>query len=159
MAYAESTPLPETTAGAAWAQRWRHWDKGSLVWVVAIAILAVLVLNPLLRLLVVSFQDESGAFTLANYQAAYGNARHLRALGNSLVLGLSSGVLCLAFGVPIAWCLSRTDMPAKTLVWIAMLGTFIIPPYLGAVAWILLAGPHAGWLNQVAQALFGVRPF
>src|SRR5437764_6448001 len=159
MAYAESTPLAEAGAGAAWGQRWRHWDKSSLVWIAAIVVLAVLVLNPLLRLLVVSFQDDGGAFTLANFSAAYGNARHLQALGNSLVLGLSSGVLCLAFGVPLAWCLSRTDMPAKSLVWIAILGTFIIPPYLGAVAWILLAGPHAGWLNQGAQALFGVRPF
>src|SRR3954468_22126941 len=153
MAYAESTPLAEAGAGAAWGQRWRHWDKSSLVWIAAIVVLAVLVLNPLLRLLVVSFQDDGGAFTLANYAAAYGNARHLQALGNSLVLGLSSGVLCLAFGVPLAWCLSRTDMPAKPLVWVAILGTFIIPPYLGAVGWILLAGPNAGWLNKAALAL------
>jgi len=159
MAYVESTPLAEAAAGVRWGQRWRHWDKSWLVWIVAIAILALLVLNPLLRLLFVSFQDDNGAFTLANYVAAYANARHLEALGHSLVLGVSSGVLCLLFGVPIAWCLSRTDMPAKTLVWIAMLGTFIIPPYLGAVAWILLAGPHAGWLNKVAQALIGYRPF
>ena len=37
--------------------------------------------------------------------------------------------------------------PAKGLVWVSILGTFIIPPYLGAVAWILLAGPNAGWLT------------
>ncbi|MFI4927043.1 MAG: ABC transporter permease [Burkholderiales bacterium] len=159
MAYAESTPLAEAAAGEGWAQRWRHWDRSSLLWILAIAILAVLVLNPLLRLFVVSFQDEGGAFTLANYAAAYRNHRHLEALGNSLVLGLSSGLLCLAFGVPLAWALSRTDMPAKPLVWVAILGTFIIPPYLGAVAWILLAGPHAGWLNQAAHWLFGTRPF
>lgn len=159
MSYAESTPLAEAAAGGGWAQRWRHWDRSSLLWVLAIVILAVLVLNPLLRLFVVSFQDEGGAFTLANYAAAYRNHRHLEALGNSLVLGLFSGLLCLAFGVPLAWALSRTDMPAKPLVWIAILGTFIIPPYLGAVAWILLAGPHAGWLNQAARWLFGTRPF
>src|SRR6476469_9219219 len=160
MSYAESTPLAEAAAEGGWAQRWRHWDRSSLLWIAAIAILAVLVLNPLLRLFVVSFQDDGGAFTLDNYAAAYRNHRHLEALGNSLVLGLSSGLLCLAFGVPLAWALSRTDMPAKPLVWVAILGTFIIPPYLGAVGWILLAGPNAGWLNKAALALgFPTGPF
>ena len=159
MAYAGSPPLTDASAAEGWARRWRHWDKSSLLWLVAIAILVFLVVNPLLRLWIVSFQDDSGAFTLANYVEAYDNRRHLEALLHSLVLGTSAGSLCLVFGVPIAWALSRTDMPAKTLVWIAILGTFIIPPYLGAVAWILLAGPHAGWLNKVAEALIGHRPF
>ncbi len=57
----------------------------------------------------------------------------------------------------MAWALSRTDMPAKGLVWVSILGTFIIPPYLGAVGWILLAGPNAGWLNRVIVELFGVE--
>ena len=91
----------------------------------------------------------TGAFTLDNYWAAYSRLRHLEALGNSLLLGLSSGLMCLLFGVPMAWALSRTDMPFKGIIWISILGTFIIPPYLGAVGWILLAGPNAGWINQV----------
>ncbi|MEJ8840110.1 ABC transporter permease [Ramlibacter sp. AN1133] len=156
MAYAKTTleaaALPE---GGGFAQRWRHWDKTSIVWLVAIAILVLLVVNPLLRLLVVSFQDGEGAFTLANYVAAYGRSRHVEALLNSLILGVSAGALCLLFGVPMAWALSRTDMPCKGLVWIAILGTFIIPPYLGAVGWILLAGPNAGWLNKAVVALTG----
>ena len=57
--------------------------------------------------------------------------------------------------MPLAWALSRTDMPAKGLIWVSILGTFIIPPYLGAVGWILLAGPNAGWLNRAAVALTG----
>src|SRR6478609_210748 len=106
------TTLPAGTGeAAAPAQRWRHWDPASLVWLLAIVALLVLVLNPLLRLLVVSFQDDSGAFTLANYAAAYGRMRQLQALANSLLLGVSSGCLCLVFGVPLAWALSRTDMP------------------------------------------------
>jgi iron(III) transport system permease protein len=40
-------------------------------------------------------------------------------------------------------------------VWAAILGTFIVPNYLGAVAWILLAGPNAGWLNRAWMALTG----
>jgi len=48
----------------------------------------------------------------------------------------------------MACAVSRTDMPGKGLVWAAILGTFIVPNYLSAVGWILLAGPNAGWLNR-----------
>jgi iron(III) transport system permease protein len=36
-----------------------------------------------------------------------------------------------------------------------VLGTFIMPNYLGAVAWILMAGPNAGWLNRIYTGLTG----
>src|SRR5206468_11893166 len=36
-------------------------------------------------------------------------------------------------------------------------GAFIIPPCLGAIGWILLAGPNAGWLNKVWIALTGAE--
>lgn len=154
MAFVKTT-LEEASLPGRFEQRWKHWDKTTIVWIVAIAFLVFLVVNPLLRLFVVSFQDANGAFTLANYVAAYSRSRYLEALLNSLILGVSAGALCLVFGVPMAWALSRTDMPFKGLIWIAILGTFIIPPYLGAVGWILLAGPNAGWLNKAWMALTG----
>ena len=149
---------PKVTAGpSAVGQWWRHLDKSAWVWLLAIGLLLFLVVNPLLRLLVVSFQQPDGAFTLANYFVAYGRARYVEALLNSLILGVSAASLCLVFGVPLAWALSRTDMPGKGLIWVAILGTFIIPPYLGAVGWILLAGPNAGWLNQLVVGLTGME--
>jgi iron(III) transport system permease protein len=131
-------------------------DRSRLVWLLFVALLLVLVVNPLARLFWVSFQDpDSGALTLANYLTAFGRWRYIEALVNSLVVGLAVGVLCVLFGVPMAWAVSRTDMPGKGLVWAAILGTFIVPNYLGAVAWILLAGPNAGWLNRVWMAATG----
>ena len=149
-------PSPAPGWSGALAQRWRHLDKSSWVWLLAIVVLLFLVVNPLMRLLLVSFQQQdTGAFTIANYLAAYGRSRYVDALLNSLVLGASAASLCLVFGVPMAWALSRTDMPGKGLIWVSILGTFIIPPYLGAVGWILLAGPNAGWLNRMVVALTG----
>src|SRR4051812_20689294 len=104
MAYAKTT-LAEPALPGRLEQRWRHWDKTAIVWFLAVVVLVFLVVNPLLRLLIVSFQDSSGAFTLANYVAAYSRMRYLEALGNSLVLGVSAGALCLLFGVPMAWAL------------------------------------------------------
>ncbi|HKI99516.1 MAG TPA: iron ABC transporter permease [bacterium] len=143
---------------SAFGQWWRNLDKSVIVWVLIIGVLLFLVVNPLARLFLVSFQhQDSGTFTLANYIYAYSRWRYLQALGNSLTLGISTAVLCTAFGVPMAWAVSRTDMPAKGLVWVSILGTFIVPSYLGAVAWILLAGPNAGWLNRIFMALTGVE--
>ena len=143
---------------SSFGQWWRHLDKSAWVWLLAIGVLLFLVVNPLLRLLVVSFQQQDTAgFTLANYFVAYGRARYVEALLNSLILGISAASLCLVFGVPLAWALSRTDMPGKGLVWVSILGTFVIPPYLGAVGWILLAGPNAGWLNRLVVELTGME--
>jgi iron(III) transport system permease protein len=155
---AAGTPVTPALAPSAFGQRWRHLDKSSWVWLLAIAVLLFLVVNPLFRLLLASVQQQdTGAFTLANYAAAYSRSRYLDALVHSLVLGASSALLCLAFGLPLAWAVSRTDMPGKGLIWISILGTFVIPPYLGAVGWMLLAGPNAGWLNRLAIELTGMQ--
>jgi iron(III) transport system permease protein len=131
-------------------------DKSVFLWCLLIAVLLVLVVNPLARLLWASFQHpDTGALTLDNYAAAYGRWRYVEALINSVVIGLAVAALCTVFGVPMAWAVSRTDMPGKGLVWAAILGTFIMPNYLGAVAWILMAGPNAGWLNRAYTWLTG----
>ncbi|MFI4980150.1 MAG: ABC transporter permease [Nevskiales bacterium] len=140
------------------APRVRGFDPLLLLWVVLAVVLIFLVVNPLLRLVQASLQDaDSGAFTLANYVAAYGRPRYLLALWNSLVLGAWVTGLCLVFAIPIAWAVSRTDMPCKGLVRLLVLGAFVTPSYLGSIAWILLAGPNSGWLNRVWMWLTGAQ--
>src|SRR6202521_1745228 len=134
-------------------RRWRRLEPSILLFIPLIAVLVFLVASPLARLLISSFQEpEGGRFTLANYAQAYGNLRHLQALLNSLELGGGVALLAGLFGVPIAWAISRTDMPAKGFVRLMVFGAFITPPYLGAIGWILLAGPHAGWLHKLLIA-------
>ena len=123
-----------------------------------IAILVFLIASPMVRLVISSFQEpETGRLTLSNYVEAYGRARHLQALWNTLQFGAGVAVLACLFGVPLAWAISRTDMPAKGFIRLMVFGAFIIPPYLGAIGWILLAGPNAGWLNKVWMALTGAE--
>lgn len=154
------TPNTETLAQPglrlSLARRMRMLDASMIVWIAMIAILVFLVASPLVRLVISSFQEgETGRLTLANYRLAYGSLRHLQALANSLELGVGVAILAGLFGVPIAWAVSRSDMPAKGLVRLMVLGAFITPPYLAAIGWILLAGPNAGWLNKVWMAATG----
>ena len=134
----------------------RSLNPAAVVFAVAILVLLFIVIAPVARLLVSSFQStDTHAFTLENYAIAWGHARDLVAVGNSLRYALEVTILSAIFAVPIAWGVSRTDMPAKGLVRALILGAFITPPYLGAIGWILLGGPNAGWLNRVFMALTG----
>jgi iron(III) transport system permease protein len=139
-------------------RRFRFADPSMILWIVMIAILVFLVASPMVRLVISSFQEpETGRLTLSNYAEAYGHARHLQALWNTLEFGAGVAVLAVIFGVPLAWAISRTDMPAKNFIRLMVFGAFIIPPYLGAIGWILLAGPNSGWLNKVWMALTGAE--
>ncbi len=125
-------------------------EPGLLLWVLLAVALVVLVANPLGRIILTSVQDDAtGAATLRNYIGAFGSSRHLTAFVNTLTMGGAVVLLATLLAVPLAWAVARTDMPGRELVRIAALAVFIMPPYLLAVGWILLAGPNAGWLNKL----------
>jgi iron(III) transport system permease protein len=150
------TTLAQPAARGAFARRLAFLEPSMALWLVLIAVLVFLIASPMVRLVIASFQEpDTGRFTFANYVEAYGSLRHLRAVLNSLELGLGVALLAGLFGVPIAWAISRTDMPAKGFVRLMVFGAFITPPYLGAIGWILLAGPNAGWLNKLWMELTG----
>lgn len=136
--------------------RVRSFDPLILLWIALALILIFLVVNPLFRLVQSSMEEvDTGAFTLMNYYTAFSRPRYVTALWNSLRLGAMVTLLCLIFAVPMAWAISRTNMPGKNAIRLLMLGAFITPPYLGAIGWILLAGPNSGWLNRFFMAITG----
>src|SRR5260370_241863 len=150
--------LGQPKPARALARRLSRFEPSMLLWLAMIAVLVFLVASPMVRLVVSSFQEaETGRLTLANYFEAYGSLRQLQALLNSLELGIGVALLAGVFGVPIAWAISRTDMPAKSFVRLMVFGAFIMPPYLGAIGWILLAGPNSGWPNKGGLALSGAQ--
>ncbi len=61
----------------------------------------------------------------------------------------------LIIGAGMAWCVSRTDMPHTGVIRNSVLAAFVTPPFLGAIAWIFLAGPRAGWLNVAFRWVTG----
>ena len=135
-----------------------RFDSTWVLWVAIIAVLLFLVVSPFVYLVITSFQTErTGEFTLSNYATAYGRARYIDALFNSLKLGAASAALAGIFAVPLAWAVARTNMPGRGLTRMLVLATFITPPYTGAVAWILLAGPNAGWLNRFYMMATGAE--
>ncbi len=134
----------------------RRFEPTVVIYALAALALVFLIVGPAIKLVLASLQDgETGQWTFGNYVEAYSSALRLRALGVSLLYAACVTGLSIVFAVPIAWGVARTDMPGKTLIRPLVLGAFITPSYLGAIGWILLAGPNAGWINKAYVAVFG----
>jgi len=152
------TAITSTIATPETPRRGISFDSTWLIWIAIIAVLLFLVVSPFIYLVITSFTAErTGEFTFANYITAYGRARYVDALINSLRLGAAAAALAGVFAIPLALAVARTDMPGRGLTRMLVLATFITPPYTGAVAWILLAGPNAGWLNRFYTLLTGAE--
>ncbi|MBI4506511.1 MAG: iron ABC transporter permease [Chloroflexi bacterium] len=151
--------LGATRAGAPSAERFRlaglRFDVSTLIWTgAAVALLALIVL-PVTRLLWAAFDSPEGP-TLANL-SVFGAAAYRQALQNSFMIAAAVGVLSVLIAVPLAWLVARTDLPGASHFRIAVFASFVTPPFLGALAWALLAGPNAGLLNRIFVALTGAE--
>src|ERR1700737_1685989 len=127
-----------------------------LVWASVVGTLAFIVVYPIVKLIIFSFTARTG-LTFENYFYAFGRARYLQALWNSLLYSATTTLVATLLALPLAWGYARTKMPGKTLIRAGLLGTFVIPSYLAAIAWILLAGPNAGWINRAWMFLSGAE--
>lgn len=86
--------------------------------------------------------------SVADYQSVLFNENTLKAAQNTLLVSACTGLLCLVFGLPLSWLLTRTDLPIKNNFrsWFCL--PYAIPPFVGAIGWIILANPTSGVLNQ-----------
>jgi len=112
--------------------------------------LLVLVVLPLAFLAWSSVTDE-GRVTLGNFRAALSQRLYVQALWNSLILGTWTAVLSIAIGLPMAWAVGRTNVPAKKFVHLTAVVAYITPPYLTAIAFVYLFSPNAGLVNRFAR--------
>lgn len=129
-------------------------DRSMAVWALAAAALVVMMALPLGWLGWLSVSSEGG-LTLAHYVAVFADSHLQKALWNTVVLAFWAGLASLAVGAPMAWLTARTDLPAKGLVRALVMASFVTPPFLGAFAWVMLAGPNAGLLNRAWRAVTG----
>jgi molybdate transport system permease protein len=83
----------------------------------------------------------------------------LTALGLSLRTATLATVLCLVFGVPLAWLLARVEFPGRRLVRALVTVPLVLPPVVGGVALLLVFG-RRGLLGAWLDRAFGVTiPF
>jgi iron(III) transport system permease protein len=123
------------------------------VQILIIALLCVLIVYPTIIILNLSLRDTSGAWTLRWFIDAYSNPRNLQAIWNTVVFSAGCAFASTVAGTFLAWAVVRTDMPGRRLVEMASIIPFISTPFIGALAWVLLASPEVGLINQWWRAL------
>lgn len=127
------------------------------VQMLVICLLAFFILYPMAILLKESFYSAKEGFTLKWYLQAYTDMRNLRAIRDTLIYAFSAGVCATVLGTFIAWVTVRTNTPLKRTIGVAAVVPFIMPPFIGGLAWSLLASPRAGLINQFVLWLVGVE--
>jgi iron(III) transport system permease protein len=127
----------------------------------AAAAMVLIVVVPLAIVVVqgfISAQRGSWDFTLDHVTLVVTRWPYWAALLNTLAIGLGATTFACAAGIPMAWLFARTNLPGKGLLEKLATIPIFIPPFVGAVAWILLAAPRIGAFNYPFRALMGLEP-
>src|SRR5262245_7325385 len=129
------------------AEGLRSVRKLDLSWPVLIlfaALLCVLIILPMTWLVYYSFVDRDGTFTLENFVRLATDPTFVDPLVTTVIISISSSVICCAFAALMGWLVARTDMPLGNVVRALVTASFVTPPFMGAIAWGHMAAPISG---------------
>ncbi|WP_130014830.1 carbohydrate ABC transporter permease [Serinicoccus sediminis] len=128
-----------------------------------LAVIGILLLWPMVRVVVLSFQDfglrelvRGGAelIGLQNYRDVLTDERLWRvALPNTVVFALVCVVLTVVVGTLVALLLHRLSPGWRTLVTMAVMAAWAVPAVTGTYVWVYLFDARAGFLTGVLGQL------
>ncbi|MCR5138151.1 MAG: iron ABC transporter permease [Oscillospiraceae bacterium] len=133
----------------------RSWSF-DIKWLLILLIVDFLLLFQLLPLtyLVAKafFPEES--FSLETFRRLYTYALNLEALKNTMVAAFGSMLAGTLVAFPLAWLVGRTNLYGRRFFRSLFVLTYMVPPYVGAMAWLRLLNPNVGTVNQWLRTLF-----
>src|SRR5258705_3443687 len=131
------------------------WTR-PVLWLFA-AFMIVLIVLPMSWLAMYAFTDKARSPTLQNFVKLFTDPDFLDPLLTTAIIATTSAVICCLVAAPIGWLVSRTDMPGRQTIRALVTASCVTRPFLGAVAWELLAAPNSGLLNQLYRYLTGAE--
>jgi iron(III) transport system permease protein len=134
-------------------------DWSQPIFVGLVLVLGILVVLPLFWLAYYSVLGSNGELTLANFAALINDPTLRRPYLTAFAMALSVGLLSCVIATPLAWLVSRTDLAGRRVVRTLVTASFVTPPFLGAIAWEILAAPNSGIFNHIYRGLFGLEPY
>jgi len=151
--------LAAETSGRYWGGlKLKGWDSTLPVWAGASLLLVLLMAFPLGAIFSTSVRNQAG-LTFGNYAEVFTKPAFLTAIRNTIIISFWVGLIAVIVGGLLGWLVTRTDLPWKKTVRALVMASFVTPPFLGAFAWTLLAGPNAGALNKLFRAVTGGDEF
>ena len=127
-------------------------------WIVILVVVAFLVIFeviPLSYLLIRSLFPK-GSFSLESFKRVYTYDLNWTALINTLVISGLTTLFGVILAFPLAFLVGRTDMYGKKFFRTLFVTTYMVPPYVGAMAWLRLLNPNAGVLNKFLMQIFNL---
>lgn len=148
-------PAASLAAGERVERSWAAvFSFENLIMGAAVAAVVVLIVLPLCALLLGSVLAEGG-LSVAHFQEAFSSRLYTTPLLNSLILGAWTGLFSILVGVPLAWAVSRTNVPGKALIKATATLSYLSPPFLTAIAFVNLFSPNAGLINIFLRDVVG----
>jgi iron(III) transport system permease protein len=132
-------------------QTWRLDVK----WVIILLIVDFLLLfqlMPLVYMLVKAFFPDGG-FSLETIRRLHTYPLNLDAVKNTLIAAGVTMVFGTVIAFPLAWLVGRTNLYGRKFFRALFVLTYMVPPYVGAMAWLRLLNPNVGTVNQWLRAL------
>ena len=127
-------------------------------WIVILIVVAFLVIFeviPLSYLLIRSLFPK-GSFSLESFKRVYTYDLNWTALINTIVISGLTTIFGVILAFPLAFLVGRTDMYGKKFFRTLFVTTYMVPPYVGAMAWLRLLNPNAGVLNKFLMQIFSL---
>ena len=118
-----------------------------LLFGLSVAVLIIVVAIPMLLIFFNAFWVD-GHFNVADVVKVLRHPETYKALGNSLVLSIGVTITGTIVGTFFAWLVTRTDLPFKKTMKLMFLVPFMLPAFIGALAWKMLLSPRAGYINR-----------
>ena len=117
-----------------------------LILFLAVGILVVVVAVPVLLIFFNAFWVD-GEFNLGDVIKILSEPETYQALVNSLIIATGTTIGSTIIGTFFAWLVTRTDLPYKSFMKSMFLVPFMLPSFIGALAWKMLLSPNAGFIN------------
>jgi iron(III) transport system permease protein len=136
-----------------------HLDLSTPLFLLLGGFLCALVLLPLGWLAWYSVTDANGALSLGNFARLATDPTFIGPYLTALGIAVSVAAGASALAIPLAWLVARTDLPLRGAIRALVTASFVTPPFLGAIAWEILAAPNSGILNQWYRAIFELDPY
>lgn len=121
-----------------------------LLIIIAVAPVAMIVFNAIV-------DTSTGKIDVSMFKDVLFDAKNIKALKNSIVITFWTTLLATIVGTFFAWLLARSDVPLKGVMsWMFKI-PFMIPPFLGAMAWDMLLSSRGGYINRWLCQWFGLK--
>lgn len=120
----------------------------------SVALLVVVVAVPVLLIFFNAFW-VNGEFNIRDVVKIILEPETYKALINSLIIAGGTTIGSTIVGTFFAWLVTRTDLPYKTFMKSMFLVPFMLPSFIGALAWKMLLSPHSGFINKFFIDHFG----